>query len=103
MNAMGYTLLKTNIKKDKNFEYGDAHNYYDIDVDKMLLFKQSDNEYFIRYSDLNKMEIESLQLKIKDFSVELHTFRKSDSVMFIHNDDKDVFKKLEKHGIRLLN
>ena len=55
MNAMGYTLLKTNIKKDKNFEYEDAHNYYDIDVDKMLLFKQSDNEYFIRYSDLNKM------------------------------------------------
>ena len=67
MNAMNYTLLKTNIKKDTNFEYEDAHSYYDIDVDKMLLFKQSDNEYFIRYSDLNKMENAPLQLKINDF------------------------------------
>ena len=64
---MNYTLLKTNIKKDTNFEYEDAHSYYDIDVDKMLLFKQSDNEYFIRYSDLNKMENAPLQLKINDF------------------------------------
>ena len=28
--------------------YKDSYNYYDIDVDKILLFKKSDNEYIIR-------------------------------------------------------
>ena len=35
----------------------DSYNYYDIDVDKILLFKKSDNEYIIRYNDVNKMMI----------------------------------------------
>ena len=37
--------------------YKDSYNYYDIDVDKILLFKKSDNEYIIRYNDVNKMMI----------------------------------------------
>ena len=44
--------------------YKDSYNYYDIDVDKILLFKKSDNEYIIRYNDVNKMMIVPLQLKI---------------------------------------
>ena len=28
--------------------------YYDIDVDKILLFKKCDNEYIFRYNDVNK-------------------------------------------------
>ena len=28
--------------------YKDSYNYYDIDVDKILLFKKSYNEYIIR-------------------------------------------------------
>ena len=28
--------------------YKDSYNYYDIDVDKILLFKKSDNEYITR-------------------------------------------------------
>ena len=28
--------------------YIDSYNYYDIDVDKILLFKKSDNEYITR-------------------------------------------------------
>ena len=35
----------------------DSYNYYDNDVDKILLFKKSDNEYIIRYNDVNKMMI----------------------------------------------
>ena len=61
----GINFIKDQYKKDTFFEYEDAYNYYDIDVDKMVLFKQSDNEYFIRYSDPNKMKIVPLQLKIK--------------------------------------
>ena len=44
--------------------YKDSYNYHDIDVDKILLFKKTDNEYIIRYNDVNKMMIVPLQLKI---------------------------------------
>ena len=35
------------------FGYRDSYNFYDIDVDKILLFRKSGNEYIIRYYDLN--------------------------------------------------
>ena len=38
------------------FGYKDSYNFYDIDVDKILL-KKSDNEYIIRYNAVNKMTI----------------------------------------------
>ena len=47
-----------------SFGYEDYYNCYDIDVDKILLLKKSDNEYFIRYNDVNKNKIIPLQLKI---------------------------------------
>ena len=65
---------------DRLFGYKDSYNYYDIDIDKILLFKKSDNEYIIRYNDVNKMRIVSLQLKIKNFYGELHTFTNNDNV-----------------------
>ena len=42
-----YTMvdLYTN---DRFLEYKDSYNYYDIDVDNILLFKISNNEYIIR-------------------------------------------------------
>ena len=43
-----------------------SYNYYDIDIYKILLFKKSDNEYIIRYNDVNKMIIVPLQLKINN-------------------------------------
>ena len=43
-----------------------SYSYYDIDIDKILLFKKSDNEYIIRYNDVNKMIIVPLQLKINN-------------------------------------
>ena len=31
-----------------SFGYEYSYNYYDIDVDKILLLKKRDNEYFVR-------------------------------------------------------
>ena len=76
----GLYFIKDQYRKDTFFEYEDAYNYYDIDVDKTVLFKQSDNEYFI-----------PLQLKIKDFYGELKKIRKNGRVMFIDNNDKEFF------------
>ena len=64
-----------------------------IDVDKILLFKKSENEYIIRYNDVNKMIIAPLQLKIKNSYNELNTFANNNSVMLIFNDDKEFFRK----------
>ena len=47
--------------------YEDSYNYYDIDVDKIFLFKKSGNKYTVRYNDVNKMTIALLQLKVKIF------------------------------------
>ena len=76
------------------FGYKDSYNYYDIDVDKILLFVKSDNEYIIRYNDANKKKIVPLQLKINNFYFgELHMFTNNITVMPIHSDDKELFRK----------
>ena len=56
--------------------YKDSYNYCDIDVDKILLFKKSDNEYIIRYNNINKMMIVLLQLKINNSYNEINTLKK---------------------------
>ena len=61
-----YTMVDKYININRYLEYIDSYNYYDIDVDKILLFKKSDNEYIIRYNDVNKMMIVPLQLKINN-------------------------------------
>ena len=66
----------------------DSYNYDDIDVDKILLFKKSDNEYIIRYNDVNKMMIVPLQLKINNSYNEINAFKKNNKVIHIYNDDK---------------
>ena len=59
-----------------------------------LLFKKSNNEYIIRYKDVNKIIIVPLQLKIKDFFCsELHIFTNNNRVITIHSDDKEFFRK----------
>ena len=59
LHILGYNI---------SFGYEDSDNYHDIDVDKILLLKKSDNEYFVRYNDVNKNKIVPLQLKINNFS-----------------------------------
>ena len=57
----------------------------------MLVFKKNEDEYFIRYEDLNKVNIVLLQLKIKIFFYEMHAYNNDDKIIYIENDDKEVF------------
>ena len=61
-----YTMIDLYLN-NRFFGYKDSCNYYDTDVHKILFFKKSNNEYIIRYNDLNKMTIVPLQLKINNF------------------------------------
>ena len=87
-----YTMVNRYLN-DRFLGYKDSYNYYDIDVDKMLLFKKRDNEYFIRYNNVNKMMIVPLQLKINNSYNEINTFENNNRVMLICNDDKEFFRK----------
>ena len=78
-------------RNDRFLGYKYSYNYY-IDVGKILLSKKSDNEYIIRYNDVNKMIIASLQLKIKNLYNELNTLKNNNRVVFIYNDDKEFFR-----------
>ena len=70
-----YTMVDLYLN-DRFLGYKDSYNYYDIDVDKILLFKKSDSEYVIRYNDVNKMTIAPLQLKINNFFAKIHKLKK---------------------------
>ena len=87
-----YTMVDLYLN-DRFLGYKDSYNYYDIDVDKILLFKKSDNEYIIRYNNVNKMMIVPLQLKINNSYNEINAFKKNNKVMLIYNDDKEFFRK----------
>ena len=78
-----------------SFGYEDSYNYYDIDVDKILLLKKSNIEYFIRY-DVNKKKIVPLQLKINNFfHGELHMFTSCITLPPTYSDDNEFFRKCE--------
>ena len=66
-NDKSYTITDLYLNHNLSFGYEDSYNYYDIDIDKILLFKKSHNEYFVRYNDVNKKKIVPLQLKIENF------------------------------------
>ena len=85
-NSYAMVVLYQN---NKFFGYKDSYNYYDVAVKKILLIKNSYNEYFIRYYDVNKMKFVPLQLKTNNFYNELNRFAN----MFIHSDDKEFFRK----------
>ena len=88
-----YTIVDQDINSNRYLEYINSYNYYDIDVDKISLFKKSDNEYIIRYNNVNKMMTVPLQLKINNFYNELNACANNDRVIFIYNDDKEFFRK----------
>ena len=70
-----YTIIDLYLN-NRFLGYKDSYNYYDIDVDKILFFKKSDNEYIVRYNDVNKMMIVQLQLKINNSYNEKNAFKK---------------------------
>ena len=53
LHVLGYNM---------SFGYEDCYDYQDINVDKILLLKKGDREYFVRYNDVNKKGIVSLQI-----------------------------------------
>ena len=61
---------------NKFLGYKYSYNYYNIHVDKIIFFKKSDNEYIIRYNDVNKMMIVPLQLKINNSYNKINAFKK---------------------------
>ena len=75
-----------------NLDYEDAYYHYDIDVYRILLYRKSNNEYFIRYKHLNKMDIVPLQLKIENFYNEIQDYNNSDTI-YIKNSGKGFFEK----------
>ena len=60
---------------------------------KYYYLKKSDNEYIIRYNNVNKTMIVPLQLKINNSYNEINAFKKNNKVMHIYNDDKEFFRK----------
>ena len=70
-----YTIVELYLN-NRFLGYKDSYNYYDIDVDKILLFKKSDNEHIIRYNHVNKMIIVPLHLRINNSYNELNAFKK---------------------------
>ena len=86
MLGINRILLQINIKKICVFMM--KMLFIDIDVDRISLFKQINNKYFIRYEDLNKMNIVPVQLKIKNFYYEIHDYNKyDDEMIYIENSD----------------
>ena len=88
-----YTVVDPYINSNRYLEYIDFYSYYDIDVDKILLFKKCDNQYIIRYNDANKMMIVPLQLTINNSYNEINTFENINRVMLIYNGDKESYRK----------
>ena len=88
-----YAVADIYISSNRYLKYIDSYNYYDIDDDKILLFKKSDNKYIIRYNDVNKMMTVPLQLKISNSYNEINTFENNNRAMLFYNDDKEFFRK----------
>ena len=87
-----YTMVDLYLN-DRFLGYKDSYNYYDIDVDKILLFKKSNNEYIIRYNDVNKIMIVPLRLNRNYSYNKMNAFKNNNKVVFIYNDDKEFFRK----------
>ena len=61
---------------------------------KYYYLKKSNREYFDRCNDVNKKKIVPLQLKIHYFCFgELHMFLDNITIMPIHSNDKELFRK----------
>ena len=86
-DGKSYTMVDLHINSNTYFDHEDSYNYCDIDVKKILLIKNSYNEYFIRYCDVNKMMIVN-NLKINNFYNEINTLENNNRVIFIYNNDK---------------
>ena len=86
----GKTYTMTNLHilgYNTSFGCEDSYNYYDIDVNKILLLKKSDREYFVRYNDVN--EIVPLQLEIENYSLDELNFNNYTSDVIVEGNDEE--------------
>ena len=89
-----YTMTDVHILRyNTSFGYKDSYNYYDIDVDKILLLKKSDDEYFVRYNDVNKNKIVPWQLKINNDSFGEIDLNYYDAYVIVESNDKEFLIK----------
>ena len=88
-----YTMVDLYLDNNRFFGYKNSYNCYDIDVDNILLFLKSYNEYIIRYNDVNKMTVAPIKLIVKDFYGEVHELKNDITLMFVESDDKEHFLK----------
>ena len=51
-----YNMVDIYLDNNRFFGYKDSYNYYDIDGDKILLFKKSYKEYIIRSNELHPLK-----------------------------------------------
>ena len=95
-NDKSYTMTGLYLNHNLSFGYEDSYNHYDIDVDKILLLKNSHDEYFVRYNDVNKKKIVPLQLKIENFYFDkLHMFTRGVTIIPICSNDDEFSRKCE--------
>ena len=87
-----YTMVDLYLDNNIFFGHKDSYNYFD--VNNIPLFKKSDNEYIIRYNDVNKMKIAILELKIKNFYRKLRKLKTNIILMSIESVDKELLKKI---------
>ena len=88
-NVKSYIMTDLYLNQNISFRYEDSYNYYDIDVNKIILLKKSPNEYVIRYNDINKKKIVPLQVKIENFNLrELHMSISSITLVPTKSDDE---------------
>ena len=89
-----YTMTDLYLNQNIFFGYKDSYNFYDIDVNKILLLKKSNIEFFVRYNDVNKNKIVPLQLKIANFYFgELHMFTSGITQIPVYSGDNELFRK----------
>ena len=69
-----YTLVDLYLDNNRFFGRKDSYNYYDIDVDNVLLLRKSYNEYDIRYNGVNKIKVAPLKLKVKNLFDKIKKF-----------------------------
>ena len=96
LDDKSYLITDQSFLGYKWYNYEDSYNYYDINVNYLLLYKKSDNEYVIRYNDKYKSAFAPLQLRIKNFSSKMEIYTNDDKVMSIYSDDEELFKKCKK-------
>ena len=102
----GSYFIVDKCQKDTNFDYEDAYYHYDIDIDRISLYKKSGDEYFIRYYDVNKKDTMPFQLKTKNFYYEINDYNDGDNKTFFENSGKGFFETVREiwnQTIKLIN